>query len=87
MTSLILKLDASFERKRFKKKQLSAISKKIKNKFLRLNVKKTNMELDQINATSTDSEPSAQSSVGMENIYPALVECFGIIALGYLAGR
>ena len=26
-------------------------------------------------------------SVGAENIYPALVECFGIISLGYLAGR
>ena len=27
------------------------------------------------------------STVGAENLYPALIECFGIIALGYLAGR
>ena len=26
-------------------------------------------------------------TVGAENIYPALIECFGIISLGYLAGR
>ena len=30
---------------------------------------------------------NADFTVGAENIYPALVECFGIIALGYLAGR
>ena len=26
-------------------------------------------------------------TVGVENLYPALIECFGIIGLGYLAGR
>ena len=26
-------------------------------------------------------------TVGVENLYPALFECFGIIGLGYLAGR
>ena len=45
------------------------------------------MELDRNNSTVTDAEPTSQSSVGVENIYPALVECFGIISLGYLAGR
>ena len=34
----------------------------------------------------TMSSQSA-STVGVENLYPALIECFGIIALGYLAGR
>ena len=26
-------------------------------------------------------------TVGVENLYPALIECFGIVGLGYLAGR
>jgi hypothetical protein len=26
-------------------------------------------------------------AVELENLYPALVECFGIILLGYIAGR
>ena len=34
----------------------------------------------------TLSEASS-ASVGVENLYPALIECFGIIGLGYLAGR
>ena len=36
---------------------------------------------------SPDDGDNPSPSVGAENIYPALVECFGIIALGYLAGR
>lgn len=39
----------------------------------------------QNDTASTESEK--YSTVGVENIYPALVECFGIISLGYLAGR
>ena len=30
---------------------------------------------------------SSSASVGVENLYPALIECFGIIGLGYVAGR
>ena len=33
------------------------------------------------------TEENVDITVGAENIYPALVECFGIISLGYLAGR
>ena len=36
---------------------------------------------------TTNSTSNGDFTVGAENIYPALVECFGIIALGYLAGR
>ena len=32
-------------------------------------------------------ESHEKPTVGAENIYPALIECFGIISLGYLAGR
>ena len=32
-------------------------------------------------------ESPEKPTVGAENIYPALIECFGIISLGYLAGR
>ena len=35
------------------------------------------------------TEPAAtdETTVGFETLYPALVQVFGIIALGYLAGR
>ena len=36
---------------------------------------------------TVSAESQKYTSVGVENIYPALVECFGIISLGYLAGR
>ena len=41
-------------------------------------------------AANTTAVPVAGGdgdTVGVENLYPALIECFGIIALGYLAGR
>ena len=41
-----------------------------------------------MNATNVNTTSSNEDyTVGAENIYPALVECFGIISLGYLAGR
>ena len=35
------------------------------------------------NRTKTSAEPE----VGFETLYPALVEIFGIVALGYISGR
>ena len=32
-------------------------------------------------------DASAVKAVELDNLYPALVECFGIIFLGYIAGR
>ena len=40
-----------------------------------------------IKTSPTTTESISRLSIGVENIYPALVECFGIICLGYLAGR
>jgi hypothetical protein len=38
-----------------------------------------------------EARPAAEDlgakAVELENLYPALVECFGIILLGYVAGR
>ena len=39
-----------------------------------------------LHSNNTLSE-SSSASVGVENLYPALIECFGIIGLGYVAGR
>ena len=39
------------------------------------------------NDTKDADRIEAKLTVGVENLYPALIECFGIIALGYLAGR
>ena len=39
------------------------------------------------NFTDVDQTSSLESNIGAENLYPALVECFGLIALGYVAGR
>ena len=36
---------------------------------------------------TVSSDRDEKPVVGAENIYPALIECFGIISLGYLAGR
>ena len=47
-----------------------------------------NTSREMLNTTITNATESDEKlSVGAENIYPALVECFGIISLGYLAGR
>ena len=41
-----------------------------------------------LNTTNTNSSATnVEFTVGAEKLYPALVECFGIISLGYLAGR
>ena len=41
-----------------------------------------------LNNNTKDAERiETKLTVGVENLYPALIECFGIIALGYLAGR
>ncbi|XP_069967441.1 lysosomal cholesterol signaling protein isoform X2 [Bactrocera oleae] len=37
--------------------------------------------------TSTTAAPDSDPSVSMNNFYPALVQCFGIIICGYIAGR
>ncbi|XP_011180615.2 integral membrane protein GPR155 [Zeugodacus cucurbitae] len=37
--------------------------------------------------TSTTAAPDHEPSVSMNNFYPALVQCFGIIICGYIAGR
>uniref|UniRef100_A0A0K8UC13 Integral membrane protein GPR155 n=1 Tax=Bactrocera latifrons TaxID=174628 RepID=A0A0K8UC13_BACLA len=37
--------------------------------------------------TSTTAAPDTDPSVSMNNFYPALVQCFGIIICGYIAGR
>ena len=39
------------------------------------------------NTTPIPVDGSDGDTVGIENLYPALIECFGIIALGYLTGR
>ena len=53
--------------------------------------KKTFRMMDVVNSTSSNltssSQTSSQATVGVENLYPALIECFGIIGLGYVAGR
>ena len=36
---------------------------------------------------ASDRELAASKPVDLDNLYPALVECFGIIFLGYIAGR
>ena len=48
--------------------------------------------LNAMHASTADgyvTEPAAtdETTVGFETLYPALVQVFGIIALGYLAGR
>ena len=43
-------------------------------------------EMNNSSANVTLAEASS-TSVGVENLYPALIECFGIIGLGYIAGR
>ncbi|XP_073838455.1 integral membrane protein GPR155 homolog anchor [Musca autumnalis] len=40
-----------------------------------------------ITTTTTTVAPDHDSSVSMNNFYPALVQCFGIIICGYIAGR
>ena len=38
--------------------------------------------------TSTDDHDATLSKISpVDNLFPALVECFGIILLGYIAGR
>ena len=39
------------------------------------------------NNTEDANKMETKSTVGVENLYPALIECFFIIALEYLAGR
>ena len=39
------------------------------------------------NNTIFELPTSSITTVGVENLYPALIECFGIIGLGYIAGR
>ena len=39
-----------------------------------------------INVTANDNVNDVSSDT-LENLYPALVECFGIILLGYIAGK
>ena len=68
---------------------------KSRNKSIRINMelnKSSNMGEDtstymSVIAVANTTESNSQLAVGPENIYPALVECFGIISLGYLAGR
>lgn len=36
-----------------------------------------------VNATDAPPPPTVE----LDNLYPALAECFGIILLGYIAGR
>ncbi|XP_036337188.1 integral membrane protein GPR155-like [Rhagoletis pomonella] len=38
-------------------------------------------------SSTTTSAPNTDPSVSMNNFYPALVQCFGIIICGYIAGR
>ena len=33
------------------------------------------------------NKTSGEAEVGFETLYPALVEIFGIVALGYISGR
>ena len=37
--------------------------------------------------TLAGNKTSAEPEVGFETLYPALVEIFGIVALGYISGR
>ncbi|XP_004518954.1 integral membrane protein GPR155 [Ceratitis capitata] len=46
----------------------------------------TIMDIDTTTATSTTTA-APEPSVSMNNFYPALVQCFGIIICGYIAGR
>ena len=39
------------------------------------------------NAMPEDNFSDDSASVGFETLYPALVEIFGIIAIGYISGR
>ncbi|XP_054732523.1 integral membrane protein GPR155 isoform X1 [Anastrepha obliqua] len=43
--------------------------------------------LSTVLTTTTTSAPDSGQSVSMNNFYPALVQCFGIIICGYIAGR
>jgi predicted permease len=46
------------------------------------------MDVDQaMNVSLAGSVASASGQVELDNLYPALVECFGIIVLGYLAAK
>ncbi|KNC25712.1 hypothetical protein FF38_12876 [Lucilia cuprina] len=38
-------------------------------------------------SASTTAAPDHDSNISMNNFYPALVQCFGIIICGYIAGR
>ena len=48
-----------------------------------LKMEKQNDTITPNDTTPNDTSPTVEA----DNIYPALVECFGIIALGYMAGR
>ena len=37
--------------------------------------------------TRAGNKTSGEAEVGFETLYPALVEIFGIVALGYISGR
>ena len=43
--------------------------------------------LDDLGLRESSNGTLGQSSSNLENLYPALVQCFGIILLGWLAGK
>ena len=40
-----------------------------------------------LNSTDTDITGISMEQKNLDNLYPALVQCFGIILLGFLAGK
>ena len=58
---------------------------KIDSRFFNATLSEASFE-STLSSNVTLSKASS-ASVGVENLYPALIECFGIIGLGYLAGR
>ncbi|XP_055846955.1 integral membrane protein GPR155 [Episyrphus balteatus] len=46
-----------------------------------------NSTMNLVSSSTTDGTDTDTPSVSMDNFYPALVQCFGIIICGYIAGR
>ena len=45
------------------------------------------MEINNFLSTSNDTHTDGGSTVSIDNLYPAIIQCFVIILFGYMAGR